>query len=98
VFLPSSLVVLVTGIALTENGSWDWSEPFIVLGVLGWLLVAGTAFGYVGRAMASAGRRMATEGPSPALVAEVNRIVLIARGLIVVLFVIVFVMVAKLGT
>lgn len=98
VFMPSSLLVLLTGIALTEDGNWDWSEPFIYLGVLGWLLVAGIGFGYVGRAMGSAGQRMAVEGPSPALVAEVNRIVLLARGLIVVLFLIVFVMVTKLGT
>jgi hypothetical protein len=90
--------VLLSGIALTEDGNWDWSEPFIYLGVLGWLLVAGIGFGYVGRAMGSAGQRMAAEGPSPALVAEVNRIVLLARGLIVVLFLIVFVMVTKLGT
>lgn len=98
VFLPSSLLVLLTGIAVTEEGGWPWGEPFIVLGLLGWLFVAGTAFGYVGRAMGKAGRRMATEGPSPALVAEVNRIVLLARGLILVLFVIVFLMVTKLGT
>jgi uncharacterized membrane protein len=45
VFLPSSLVVLATGIALTENGNWDWSEPFIWLGLIGWALVVVTAFG-----------------------------------------------------
>ena len=98
VFLPSSLVVLVTGIGLTEDGGWDWSEPFIAIGLVGWALVFVTAFGYVSRAMASAGQRMATEGPSPALMAQINRVVLLARGLIVVLFVIVFVMVTKLGT
>jgi uncharacterized membrane protein len=98
VFFPSSLVVLATGIFLTENGNWHWSEPFIVFGLVGWAVVAATAFGYVGRAMASVGRRMATEGPSPALLAEVNRIVLLARVLILILFAIVFMMVTKLGT
>jgi uncharacterized membrane protein len=97
VFLPSSLVVLATGIALTENGNWDWSEPFIWLGLLGWALVSITAFGYVGRAMARAGQRMAAEGPNPEIAAEINRIVLLARVLIVILFVIVFLMVTKLG-
>jgi hypothetical protein len=41
---------------------------------------------------------MATEGPSPELGAEVNRLVLIARVLILVLFAVVFVMVVKPGT
>jgi hypothetical protein len=50
----------------------------------------------VGRSMESACRRMAAEGPSPALLSEMNRLVLIARVLF--LFVIVFMMVTKLGT
>ena len=41
---------------------------------------------------------MATEGPSPELGAEVNRLVLSARVLILVLFAVVFVMVVKPGT
>lgn len=98
VFLPSSLVVLVTGIALTENGNWEWSEPFVALGLVGWAFVSATAFFYLSRSMAAVGHRMATEGPSPALLAQVNRLVLLARGLVLVLFVIVFLMVTKLGT
>ena len=27
IFLPASIVVLVTGVALTEDGGWDWSKP-----------------------------------------------------------------------
>jgi hypothetical protein len=41
---------------------------------------------------------MATDGPSPELGAEVNRLVLIARVLILVLLAVVFVMVVKPGT
>ncbi len=96
IFLPSSLVVLVTGVALTEDGSW--SEPFVVFGLVAWAAVSATAFFYVGQRMGEAGRRLAAEGPNPALIAEVNRLVLLARLLIVVLFVVVFVMVTKLGT
>ena len=98
VFLPASIVVLVTGALVTEDGNWDWSEPFILLGLVGGLGVALIGFGYLTRAMGSAGARMAQEGPSPALVAEVNRLVLIGRLLLLVLFVIVFVMVVKPGT
>ncbi len=41
--------------------------------------------------------RMATEGPSPELGAEMTRLVLLARILILVLFAIIFVMVVKPG-
>jgi uncharacterized membrane protein len=98
IFLPSSVVVLATGLLLTSDGNWDWSEPFIVFGLVAWGLVALLAFGYVLPEMKKAGGRMAAEGPSPALVGRVNTLVLIARVLIAVLFVIVFAMVVKPGT
>jgi hypothetical protein len=97
VFIPSSLVVLVTGILLVSDGNRDWGKWFIVLGLLGWAAVASTAFGYLTRPLARVGKRMAIEGPSLALGAEMNRLVLVARILIVVLFAIVFVMVVKPG-
>jgi uncharacterized membrane protein len=98
VFLPSSIAVLVTGILLTEDGNWEWGEPFVYLGLIGWVLVAFTGLGYITRQLARAGARMATEGPSPALAAQMSRLVLVARGLVGLLFVIVFLMVTKLGT
>jgi hypothetical protein len=42
--------------------------------------------------------RMATQGPSPELGAEMSRLILVARVLILVLFAILFVMVVKPGT
>jgi uncharacterized membrane protein len=98
VFMPAALVVLITGVILTEDGNWDWSEPFVWLGILGWAAVAFTAFAFLARAMGRVGERMAAEGPSPALGAEVGRLVLLGRLLILVLFAIVFVMVVKPGT
>lgn len=98
VFMPSSALVLVTGVLLTEDGNWPWGEPFVVLGLLGWLAVAGAGFGYVAPQMKKLGRRMAEEGPSPELAGRVQSVVLLARGLVLLLFVIVFLMVVKLGT
>jgi hypothetical protein len=98
VFLPSSIAVIVTGIGLTEDGNWQWSEPFVLIGLLVGIAVAAVGIGYVTPRMGRAGARIAAEGPSPALLAEMNTLVWIARGLILVLFVIVFMMVAKLGT
>jgi len=98
IFMPSSGLVLVTGILLTEDGSWPWDEPFIVLGLLGWVAVAATGFGYITPRMKALSLQMTQEGPSPELLGQVRRLVLLARLLVVVLFVIVFVMVVKLGT
>jgi hypothetical protein len=52
---------------------------------------------YLTRAMA-VGAQMAQDGPSPALIARADRLVLIGRLLILVLLVIVFLMVVKPGT
>lgn len=100
VFLPSAIVVLLTGVLLVEDDEspWDWSEPFVVVGIVGWLAASALAFGYVTREMSKAGARMAAEGPSPALVARVDTLILVARLLMLLLFVIVFMMVVKLGT
>ena len=98
VFAPASLLVLVTGIILTEKGNWDWSTTFIVLGLIGWALVAFTGFGYLTRAMKQVGSRLATEGPSPEIAAQLKRLVLTGRVLVLVLFLIVLAMVAKPGT
>jgi uncharacterized membrane protein len=98
VFMPSSLVVLVSGILLVGEGNWDWGQKFIVFGLVGWGAVAVVAFGYLTRALGSVGRRMATEGPSPELGAEMNRLILVARVLILALFAVLFVMVVKPGS
>ena len=98
IFMPASLVVLVSGALLVGDGNWDWSEPFILFGLLGWVVVAGAAFGYIAPQMRKAGARLATEGPSPELIGRLNSLVLGARVLLLALFVIVFVMTVKPGT
>ncbi len=98
VFFPSSVVVIVTGMKLTEDGHWGWDEPFVLLGLVGGIAIAAIAIGYVTPRMARAGRRIAAEGPSPEVAAEISRLVWLARGLLLVAFVIIFMMVVKLGT
>jgi uncharacterized membrane protein len=98
VFLPAALVVIVAGIGLTENGNWDWGEPFIAYGLVFWVLVSLVAFGYLGRAIGAAGARLAAEGPSPALGLRMRNLVWLSRVLLVVLLTIVFMMTVKLGT
>ena len=98
VFLPAAIVVLGAGVGLVENGGSDWGEPFITWGLLLWALVALVAFGYLGREIGRAGRRLEAEGPSPALGLKLRNLVWISRGLVVMLFLIVFLMTIKPGT
>ena len=98
VFLPAALVVIASGVGLTETGNWDWGEPFIVLGLVLWAVVALVAFGFLGRAMGRAGARLAAEGPSPALALHMRNLVWLSRGLLAILVVIVFLMTVKPGT
>lgn len=98
VFLPASLVVIVAGIGLTETGHWDWGQPFIVWGLVLWAGVSLVAFGYLGRAIGSAGARLAAAGPSPALALRMRNLVWLSRALLAVLLVIVFLMTVKPGT
>lgn len=98
VFLPASLVVIVSGIGLTETGNWDWGEPFIVGGLLLWAIVSLVAFGFLARAMGQAGAQLAAAGPSPALMLRLRNLVWLSRALLGILLVIVFLMTVKPGT
>lgn len=98
VFLPAAVLVLIAGIGLTENGGWDWGEPFIAAGLVLWALVALVAFGFLGRAIGNAGSRLETEGPSPALALRLRNLVWLSRVLLATLVVIVFLMTIKPGT
>ena len=90
VFLPASLLVIVSGIGLTETGNWDWGEPFIAGGLVLWAIVSLVAFGFLGRAMGKAAARLADDGPSPALGLRLRNLVWLSRGLLGILVVIVF--------
>lgn len=98
VFMPASALVLITGLALTGEGNWSWGEPFVLVGLVGWAVVASVVFGYVSPTMKRISRQMALEGPSPELAARVRSTILVARVFLGLLFVIVFFMVVKLGT
>jgi uncharacterized membrane protein len=98
IFLPAAVVIIVSGVGLTETGNWDWGEPFIVGGLLLWAVVSLVAFGFLGRAIGNAGARLAAEGPSPALGLRLRNLVWLSRVLLGGLLVIVFLMTVKPGT
>jgi uncharacterized membrane protein len=98
VIFPAAVVVLIAGIGLVENGNWDWSEPFVLWGLILWAAISVVAFGFLGRAMASAGAQLAAEGPSPALGLRMRNLVWLSRVLLGVLVLVVFLMTVKPGT
>ena len=98
VFLPASLLVFLSGVGLLETGFWNWDDEFVVVGLILWAAVSVVAFGFLARAMASAGSRLETEGPSPPLMLRIRNLVWTSRALLAALLVIVFVMTVKPGT
>jgi uncharacterized membrane protein len=98
IFLPSSLTVLVLGIILTVDGPWDFGQTWIILALIGWGLSFVTGAAFLGPEFGRIGKLLAAEGPeSPAVRARIQRIFLVSRIELVLLYLIVLDMVVKPG-
>jgi uncharacterized membrane protein len=98
IFLPSSLLVLVLGIILTIDGPWDFGQTWIVLALIGYGLSFVTGAAFLGPESGRIGKLLAAEGPdSPAVRARIQRIFLVSRIELVLLYLIVLDMVVKPG-
>lgn len=98
VFTPASLLLILTGVGLVLNGNWDWSEPFISVGLLVWLIsfVAGVA--YLGPTSGKIKAEMESGGATPRAQQLIGNVLRYSRIELVLLWVVVFMMVVKLGT
>ena len=96
VFIPATIVILLAGIGLMIEGSWDWGQLWVVFG-----LAAFAASFLVGLlVIAPLSKKIAVtveaEGPaSPAAQAMIRRIFQISRVELVVLYAVVFAMAVK---
>ena len=98
IFLPSSLLVLVLGIILTVDGPWDFGQTWIVLALIGYGLSFVTGAAFLGPESGRIGKLLAAEGPdSPAVRARIQRIFLVSRIELVLLYLIVLDMAVKPG-
>ncbi len=98
IFLPSSLLVLVLGIILTIDGPWDFGQTWIVLALIGYGLSFVTGAAFLGPESGRIGNLLAAEGPDPPAVrARIQRIFLVSRIELVLLYLIVLDMVVKPG-
>lgn len=96
VFVPASLVVLVFGILMVVDGPWAFDQLWIVLGLAGY---AGTFVtgALISRPRANRIHAMMQRdgGMSPGAAAEAERLLVLARADIVLLYLVVAVMVIK---
>ena len=98
VFMPSSLLLLLSGIGLVLDADWDWSEPFILVGLVVWLISFVAGAGYLGPTSGKIKAEMEANGASPRAQQLRGNVLRYSRIELVLLWIVVFMMVVKLGT
>lgn len=98
IFTPSSVVLGLTGIGLVLNGNWDWSEPFISIGLLVWLVSVAAGVGYLGPTSGKIKAEMDAGGMTSRAHQLIGNVLRYSRIELVLLWIVVFMMVVKLGT
>ena len=97
-FTPVSILVLLLGVALVQEGDWGFGHAWIILGLVGIAATIVTGAGYLGPQMGKLADLIRADGPdAPSVQARVATILNVARIDIVVLVLIIFVMVTKVG-
>jgi uncharacterized membrane protein len=80
VFVPATLLVLATGIAMTINGDLDWGQFWIIFGLVAWATSAAIGIGYITPKVKRLSALMADRGPAdPEVKSLLRRITLAAR-------------------
>ena len=96
VYTPAAFAAFAFGVALMQQGVWDWSQVWIVLGLAGWAIATGVGVLFVGPELGRIDRAAAEHGPESAEVARrVRRLFTIFRFDTVLLVLIVLDMVLK---
>jgi len=91
-----SFVVLGFGIAMTANGDIGYNQFWIVFGLIAWALSAATGILFLGPEAKRLNKAAAEHGvKSPEVQARLQRILLVVRVDVALMFVIVLDMVAK---
>ncbi len=97
VFTPVTILVLVLGIYLVEEGDWGFGSLWVSLAMLGVLVSTVNGAGYLGPQSARLTRMIEAQGDTPAVREKMATILRVARMEIALLVFIVFLMVTKLG-
>jgi hypothetical protein len=98
VFMPASFLTLGFGIATVAVGGYDWADPWIGIGFLGFLISAIIGSAVLGPTAKKMKALIAERGPNDPVVAHMaRRIGLAGRIDLISLIIVVFVMVTKPG-
>ncbi|MDQ3954978.1 MAG: DUF2269 domain-containing protein [Actinomycetota bacterium] len=99
IFTPSSVVVLGAGIWMVAISGWNFTDLWIVLGLIGIAFSATVGAAFLGPESGRIGKLIEAKGPDDAEVtARLRRIFLVSRVELVVLLLIVINMVVRPGT
>ena len=97
VFAPASLILVVMGFILVQKGHWDY-HTWVILALIAFALSFLTGIAFLGPESGRIAKAIAAEGPdSPAVIARINRILLVSRIELAILILIVIDMVIKPG-
>jgi hypothetical protein len=98
-FGPASGIALIAGIWLVIEGSWGWTEPFVIGGITGIALSTIIGFGMIQPAAIKAGRSLGATGTITAEVStSLQKVQTFSRIDTLVLVVVLFLMTVKPGT
>ncbi len=98
ILMPSSIVLVLTGVGLVLNGNCSWSEPFISVGLLVWLISFVAGVGYLGPTSGKIKAEMEAGGATPRAQQLIGTVLRYSRIELVLLWIVVFMMVVELGT
>lgn len=96
VFMPTTWILLLAGIAMMINLDWSWGQNWIVFGLISFALSFVLGAGFLGPEGGRIAAILEREGPnSRAAQARIRRILVLSRAELVVLVAVVFNMVVK---
>jgi uncharacterized membrane protein len=98
VFMPSSFATLGFGIATVAVGGYDWGAPWIGIGFVGFIISAILGMAVLGPTAKKMKTLIAERGPTDPVVSQLGRrLGMVGRIDTLILIVVVFAMVTKIG-
>ncbi len=95
-FMPTTWILLLAGVAMMINLDWSWGQNWIVFGLIAFALSFAVGAGFLGPEGGRIAAIIEREGPaSPAAQARIRRILLISRCELVILVTVIVNMVVK---
>lgn len=98
VYMPASIVVLGAGIWMVATSGWNFTDLWIILGLIGIAFSATVGAAFLGPESGRVGRLIEARGPGDTeVVARMRRIFVVSRVELVILLLVVINMVVKPG-